>query len=103
MTKNIKLVGLDVHAATVAIAVAEMVGEVRSLGTVAHEHVGPETIGPLPQRGKRAGEDLASQRKRSAVCGQQQALVGLPLQLCSILVERDSTGKYRLPRPILRS
>ena len=37
MTKNIKFVGLDVHAATVAIAVAEMGGEVRSLGTVAHE------------------------------------------------------------------
>jgi transposase len=37
MTKNIKFVGLDVHAATVAIAVAEMGGEVRSLGTVANE------------------------------------------------------------------
>jgi hypothetical protein len=37
MTKNIKFVGLDVHAATVVIAVAEMGGEVRSLGTVAHE------------------------------------------------------------------
>ena len=37
MTKNIKFVGLDVHAATVAIAVAEIGGEVRSLGTVAHE------------------------------------------------------------------
>ena len=37
MTKNIKFVGLDVHAATVAIAVAEMGGEVRSLGVVANE------------------------------------------------------------------
>ena len=37
MTKNIKFVGLDVHAATVAIAVAETGGEVRSLGKVAHE------------------------------------------------------------------
>ncbi len=37
MTKNIKFVGLDVHAATVAIAVAETGGEVRSLGVVAHE------------------------------------------------------------------
>ncbi len=35
--KNIKFVGLDVHAATVAIAVAETGGEVRSLGKVAHE------------------------------------------------------------------
>lgn len=32
-----KFVGLDVHAATVAIAVAEMGGEVRSLGVVANE------------------------------------------------------------------
>ena len=37
MGKNIKFVGLDVHAATVAIAVAEMGGEVRSLGVVKHE------------------------------------------------------------------
>jgi transposase len=37
MTKNIKFVCLDVHAATVAIAVAEMGDEVRSLGTVANE------------------------------------------------------------------
>ena len=37
MTKNIKFVGLDVHAATVAIAVAETGGEVRSVGVVAHE------------------------------------------------------------------
>ena len=37
MTKNIKFVGLDVHAATVVIAVAEEGGEVRSLGTVANE------------------------------------------------------------------
>ncbi len=32
-----QVVGLDVHAATVAIAVAEMGGEVRSLGVVANE------------------------------------------------------------------
>jgi len=38
MTKNTKFVGLDVDAATVAIAAADdMGGEVRSLGTVAHE------------------------------------------------------------------
>jgi len=37
MSKNIKYVGLDVHAATVVIAVAEEGGEVRSLGTVVNE------------------------------------------------------------------
>jgi len=37
MSKNIKFVGLDVHADTVAVAVAEMGGEVRSVGIVAHE------------------------------------------------------------------
>ena len=36
MMMNIEFVGLDVHAATVAIAIAETGGEVRSLGTVAH-------------------------------------------------------------------
>ena len=34
MKKNIRYVGLDVHAETIAVAVAEMNGEVRSLGTI---------------------------------------------------------------------
>jgi len=32
--KNIRFVGLDVHAETIAVAVAEPNGEVRSLGTI---------------------------------------------------------------------
>ncbi len=32
--KNIRFVGLDVHAETIAIAIAEPNGEVRSLGTI---------------------------------------------------------------------
>ncbi len=34
MKKNIRYVGLDVHAETIAVAVAEVGGEVRSLGTI---------------------------------------------------------------------
>ncbi len=34
MKKNIRYVGLDVHAETIAVAVAEAGGEVRSLGTI---------------------------------------------------------------------
>jgi len=32
--KRIKFVGLDVHAETIAIAVAEQAGEIRSLGII---------------------------------------------------------------------
>ena len=32
--KNVRFIGLDVHAETIAVAVAEPDGEVRSLGTI---------------------------------------------------------------------
>jgi transposase len=51
--KDTRFVGLDVHAATIAVAVAEAEGEVRSLGTIPNE---PEAVrrlvkrlGPAPQ------------------------------------------------------
>jgi predicted NBD/HSP70 family sugar kinase len=34
MKKSIRFVGLDVHADTIAVAVAETTGEVRSMGTI---------------------------------------------------------------------
>ena len=34
MAKNTRFVGLDVHAETIAVAVAEGRGQVRSLGTI---------------------------------------------------------------------
>ena len=34
MTTNLRYVGLDVHAETIAVAVAESAGEVRSLGII---------------------------------------------------------------------
>jgi hypothetical protein len=33
---NVRFVGLDVHAETIAVTVAETTGEVRSLGTIPH-------------------------------------------------------------------
>ncbi|MGC2209700.1 MAG: hypothetical protein WA532_06265 [Candidatus Korobacteraceae bacterium] len=36
MKKKIRFVGLDVHAETIAVAVAEPNGEVRSLGTISN-------------------------------------------------------------------
>lgn len=33
---NVRFIGLDVHAETIAVAVAEPNGEVRSLGIIAH-------------------------------------------------------------------
>jgi hypothetical protein len=39
--KNVRFIGLDVHAETIAVAVAEPGGEVRSLGTIPNR---PEPI-----------------------------------------------------------
>jgi len=36
MKKKLRFLGLDVHAETIAVAVAEPDGEVRSLGTIAN-------------------------------------------------------------------
>ena len=47
MGKNIRFVGLDVHAETISAAVAEPDGEVRSLGTIANR---PEAIGKLVKK-----------------------------------------------------
>jgi transposase len=44
MKKSTRFVGLDVHAATIAVAIAEPNGEVRSLGTIPHE---PEAVRKL--------------------------------------------------------
>ena len=41
MGKNIRFVGLDVHAETIAVAVAEGRSRVRSLGTIANR---PEAV-----------------------------------------------------------
>jgi transposase len=42
--KNVRFVGLDVHAETIAVALAEAGGEVRSLGTIPNR---PESVGRL--------------------------------------------------------
>jgi hypothetical protein len=42
--KNVRFIGLDVHAETIAVAVAEAGGEVRSLGTIPNR---AESVGRL--------------------------------------------------------
>ena len=45
--KNVRFVGLDIHALTIAVAVAEAGGEVRSLGTIADR---PESVSKLVKK-----------------------------------------------------
>ncbi|MGB6604172.1 MAG: IS110 family transposase [Steroidobacteraceae bacterium] len=45
--RNVRFIGLDVHAETIAVAVAEPGGEVRSLGTVPNR---PESVARLVKR-----------------------------------------------------
>ncbi|HEX3914984.1 MAG TPA: IS110 family transposase [Steroidobacteraceae bacterium] len=44
---NVRFIGLDVHAETIAVAVAEPGGEVRSLGTIPNR---PESVGRLMRK-----------------------------------------------------
>ena len=53
MQKKVRFLGLDVHAETFAVAVAEQDGEVRSLGMIANR---AESV---RQTGKEAGADGA--------------------------------------------
>ena len=56
MKENLRFLGLDVHADTIAAAIAEPDGEVRSLGTI------PEPAGVDPQADQEAwpGREVAS-------------------------------------------
>ena len=47
MKKSTRFVGLDVHVASIAVAIAEPNGEVRSLGTIPHE---PEAVRKLVRK-----------------------------------------------------
>jgi len=54
MMEKVRSLGLDVHAETIAVAVAEPDGEVRSLGTIANRE---ESIRKLV---KKLGRDVCS-------------------------------------------
>jgi transposase len=51
--RNVRFVGLDVHAQTIAVAVAEMGGEVRGLGVIPNT---PESISRLMKRLGKPGQ-----------------------------------------------
>ena len=53
---NVRFIGLDVHAETIAVAVAEPDGEVRSVGTI------PNRAGVDPEAGEEAGAGGAAAR-----------------------------------------
>ena len=53
MAKNTRFIGLDVHAETIAVAVAEGRGQVRSLGTIPNR---PEAVRRLLGKLGKSGE-----------------------------------------------
>ena len=53
MKEKLRFLGMDVHAETIAVAIAEPDGEVRSLGTIANR------AGVDPQAGEEAGAGRA--------------------------------------------
>ena len=63
MKEKVRFLGLDVHAETIAVAVAEPEGEVRSLGTIPNR---AESIRKLIK--KRSGRDRGLNRGRG--CGE---------------------------------
>jgi transposase len=54
--KRIKFVGLDVHAETIAVAIAEQNGEVRSLGVIPNRE---DSVRKLVRKLTRAGGGAA--------------------------------------------
>jgi transposase len=51
--KNVRFIGLDVHAQTIAVAVAETTGEIRSLGVIPNS---PESVSRLIKKLGKPGE-----------------------------------------------
>jgi hypothetical protein len=64
MAKNTRFVGLDVHAETIAVAVAEGRGQVRSLGTIPSR---PEAVRRLLGQAGRAARLLRGRSDRLCV------------------------------------
>jgi hypothetical protein len=63
--KKVRFVGLDVHAETIAVAIAEPEGEVRSLGTIANR---AESIRKLVKKlGRRSSCGPATRLARQAM------------------------------------
>ena len=82
--RNVRFVGLDVHAATIAIAVAESSGEVRSLGTIANR---PDAVRRLVRKLGRADEVRVCYEAGPTGYGLCWQLLGLGVH-CDVVVHR---------------
>jgi hypothetical protein len=61
MKEKLRFLGLDVHAETIAVAIAEPDGEVRSLGTI------PEPLGIGTQADQEAGSGREESQLRDVI------------------------------------
>src|SRR2546430_16666912 len=87
--QNTRCVGLDVHAATIAVAVAEPDGEVRSVGTIPNE---PEAVRRVMRKLGPAGHPHACYEARP--CG-----YGLYWPLSQLCVAGRAGAANLVPRP----
>ena len=64
MQAKVRLLGLDVHAATIAVAVVEADGTVRSLGRIANRAESIRTLVKKPGRWNSCGPRLSRRSER---------------------------------------
>lgn len=69
MKEKVRFLGLDVHAETIAVAVAEPDGEVRSLGTIANREESIRNIREVTTRGPlQSSSPLAAAPRSGSAC-----------------------------------
>ncbi len=95
--KNVRFIGLDVHAETIAVAVAEPGGEVRSLGTIPNR---AESIGRL-ERSIDAAIGTLPVKMRSVIEALQSLRGIAKINAVSIIAELGEVSRFEHARQLM--